>query len=159
MEKPIIFLDFDGVLNTEQYQAELAISRNPVRDEWGPLFSARAVGNLKKIVEATNADIVVTSTWRFIHGLAGLKKMWSQRSMPGKLRGILPCDSLLPTRGEEISEYLSGHQISAYVILDDLDEFMDSLCPHFIPVNPIVGISEIDVQKATSILNVSVKDD
>lgn len=153
MKKRLIFLDFDGVLNTEQYQAELAISGDPVRDKWGPLFSPSAVNNLRKIVVATNAEIIVTSTWRYIHGLEGLKEMWIQRSLPGKLNGILPCDSLLATRGEEISEYLSDHHNTQYIILDDIDEYMESQHNHFIQINPIVGISGTDVHKATSILN------
>ena len=55
MEQPVIFLDFDGVLNTEQYQARLAIEGKPKKDAWGPLFDPRAVANLQKIVEATDA--------------------------------------------------------------------------------------------------------
>lgn len=45
MEK-YIFLDFDGVLNTEQYQAQLAIDGRPTKDEYGPLFDPKAVARL-----------------------------------------------------------------------------------------------------------------
>ncbi len=34
-----IFHDLDGVLNTEQYRAELQINGKPINDKYGPLFS------------------------------------------------------------------------------------------------------------------------
>lgn len=152
MEKSLIFLDFDGVLNTEQYQAELAISGKSGRDTWGPLFDLRAVENLRVLIEETGAMIVVTSTWRYIHGLMGLKDMWKARSLPGNILSILPCDSLMPARGEEIAEYLKKHKDAPYVILDDIDEFEEMQIPNFIKVNPVKGLSAKDAQKATAIL-------
>ncbi len=148
MNKPVVFLDFDGVLNTEQYQAELAISGKACRDKWGPLFDPRAVSNLKNIIDETNASIIVTSTWRYIHGLDGLKEMWEARSLPGKIMGILPCDSLMLSRGEVITEYVSAYAIPSYIIIDDIDEFGIEQKPYFIKVNPVVGISKANVKKA-----------
>ena len=82
MEQPVIFLDFDGVLNTEQYQAWLAIEGKPKKDAWGPLFDPRAVANLQKIVEATDARIVISSSWRYIPTLGSLRMMWEVRGLP-----------------------------------------------------------------------------
>ena len=82
MEQPVIFLDFDGVLNTEQYQARLAIEGKPKKDAWGPLFDPRAVANLQKIVEATDARIVISSSWRYVHKLGSLRMMWEVRGLP-----------------------------------------------------------------------------
>ena len=82
MEQPVIFLDFDGVLNTEQYQARLAVESKPTKDAWGPLFDPRAVANLQKIVEATDARIVISSSWRYIHKLGSLRMMWEVRGLP-----------------------------------------------------------------------------
>lgn len=64
-----IFLDFDGVLNTEQYQAELAIEGKPCKDIYGPLFDPRTVRLLNFIINMTGAKIIVTSSWRFIYDL------------------------------------------------------------------------------------------
>lgn len=47
MEK-IIFLDFDGVLNTEHYQNYLKYERKPWQDKHGALFDPEAVRQLKK---------------------------------------------------------------------------------------------------------------
>ena len=61
---PIIFLDFDGVLNTEKYYCELKSKGLPSDDKYGQLFDPEAVANLRKIIDATDARIVVSSSWR-----------------------------------------------------------------------------------------------
>ena len=61
--KKIIFLDFDGVLNTEHYQNLLQYQGKPWQDEYGAFFDPNAVKQLKRIIDATDADIVVESTW------------------------------------------------------------------------------------------------
>ena len=61
MNNSIIFLDFDGVLNTKRYQARLVVNGKPTKDAWGPLFDPRAVDNRRKIIESTGAEIVISS--------------------------------------------------------------------------------------------------
>ena len=75
MEK-IIFLDFDGVLNTQHYQRLLNYQEKAWKDEYGAFFDPEAVLQLKRIVDATNADIVVESSWKF-YGLDAMQEMWS----------------------------------------------------------------------------------
>lgn len=58
-----IFLDFDGVLNTEQYRAELQIGGKPINDKYGPLFSPKSVMKLSAILERTHAKIILTTSW------------------------------------------------------------------------------------------------
>ncbi|WP_205961074.1 HAD domain-containing protein, partial [Paramuribaculum intestinale] len=79
MNRPVIFLDFDGVLNTEQCQARLAVEGMPNKDAWGPLFDQRAVENLRRIIDATDAAIVISSSWRYAHSLGSLRIMWEVR--------------------------------------------------------------------------------
>lgn len=45
--KKVIFLDFDGVLNTENYQAKLRQEGKPQCDDFGQVFDSDAVENLK----------------------------------------------------------------------------------------------------------------
>ena len=62
--KKIIFLDFDGVLNTEHYQNYLMYQRQPWQDKHGAFFDPEAVRQLKRIVDITKADIVIESSWK-----------------------------------------------------------------------------------------------
>ena len=74
----VIFLDFDGVLNTEYQQDLLQYKGKPWQDEYGALFDPNAVKQLKRIIDATNADIVVESSWRYL-GLDAMKELWEVR--------------------------------------------------------------------------------
>ena len=152
MKDSIIFLDFDGVLNTEQYQARLAVDRKPKKDAWGPLFDPRAVGNLRKIIESTGAAIVISSSWRYIHRLGSLRMMWEVRELPGEILDILPCGASYISRGEDIECWMNQHGQTDYVIIDDLNDFYPTQLDRYVETNPIVGISTVDVEKAITIL-------
>ena len=56
--KKIIFLDFDGVLNTEYNQNLLMYHGKSWKDKYGAFFDPETVAERKRIVEETNADIV-----------------------------------------------------------------------------------------------------
>jgi hypothetical protein len=151
MNSSIIFLDFDGVLNTEQYQAQLAVDGKPKKDAWGPLFDPRAVGNLRKIIEATGAAIVISSSWRYIHRLGSLRMMWEVRELPGEILDTLPTGATYISRGEDIECWLNQHRQPKYVIIDDLNDFYPSQLDRYIEINPIVGITDADAVRAIEI--------
>jgi len=148
-----IFLDFDGALNTEQYQAELHIAGCPTADEYGPLFDPKAVACLGEIIDATKAKIVVTSSWRYIHDKDVLSEMWKKRGLPGKIYCFLPTECSENNRGKEIKEFIAHETNTPYVIIDNSDEILPEQKEAYIEVNPLTGISQNDVNKAVEILN------
>lgn len=153
MNRPIVFLDFDGVLNTEQYQARLAIDGKPTKDAWGPLFDPCAVANLRKILEATDAAIVISSSWRYLYRLGSLRMMWEVRELPGEILDTLPCGASYISRGEDIEYWLEKHGHPDYVIVDDLDDFLPSQHKRFVETNPTIGITGADAHKAIEIID------
>lgn len=98
--KKIIFLDFDGVLNTEYYQGLLQFQGKQQRDEYGAIFAPGAVKQLKRSVEDTAAEIVVSSSWKSL-GLAKLQELWMKRNLPGRVIDIAPL--LNGNKGDEIA--------------------------------------------------------
>ena len=149
----IIFLDFDGVLNTEHYQGLLQYQGKPWQDEYGAFFDPKAVKQLKRIIDATDADIVVESSWKYL-GLDAMKELWEVRNLPGTIIDITP--SLLgKNKGVEIASWLSKYakQDIRYVIMDDEYVILDSQLPHFILTNPYEGITEEQANRAISMLN------
>ena len=149
----IIFLDFDGVLNTEHYQGLLQYQGKPWQDEYGAFFDPKAVKQLKRIIDATDADIVVESSWKYL-GLDAMKELWEVRNLPGTIIDIPP--SLLgKNKGVEIASWLSKYakQDLRYVIIDDEFVILDSQLPHFILTNPYEGITEEQANRAISMLN------
>ena len=170
MTDKIIFLDFDGVLNTEHYQNFLYHEGKPWQDEYGAFFDPDAVAQLKCIIDATNADIVVESSWKYL-GLEAMQEMWEVRNMPGRIIDITPSsvsDSWLLTanlediepamghcKGMEIASWLSDNakQGTKYVIIDDEYVILDSQLPYFLLTNPYDGITEEIADRSISILN------
>ena len=124
MSDKIIFLDFDGVLNTEHYQNYLYHEGKPWQDEHGAFFDPEAVEQLRRIIDITHADIVVESSWKYL-GLEAIQEMWEVRNMPGRVIDITPStvsdswllnanlDELDPAmghcKGMEIASWLSDH--------------------------------------------------
>ena len=165
-----IFLDFDGVLNTEFYQNLLISQGKPWEDEMGAFFDPEAVKQLGRIVDATCASIVIESSWKYL-GLKALREMWATRQLPGRLIGITPStasDSWLLTadpndidiemghcKGIEIASWLldNASKEVPYIIVDDEYVILDSQLPHFIMTNPFDGISEEVANRAIAILN------
>ena len=149
----ILFLDFDGVLNTEHYQGLLQYQGKPWQDEYGAFFDPKAVKQLKRIIDATDADIVVESSWKYL-GLDAMKELWEVRNLPGTIIDITP--SLLgKNKGVEIASWLTeqANQNIRYAIIDDEYVILDSQLPHFILTNPYEGITEEQANRAISILN------
>ena len=162
----VIFLDIDGVLNTKWGYTQM--DRNTPKDKYGYTFDPRSVANLKKILDETGAEIVISSSWKSL-GFSELEEMWQDRGLPGKLIGITPNSvsdemllnadldhiELFHIRGMEIKEWLDYHgkNVSHYVIIDDMDNFLPEQQSHFVQTDPEVGITELNVKKVVCLLN------
>lgn len=163
----ILFLDIDGVLNTER-QHDRCVSEGIAQvDGFGYAFDPKAVANLKRIVKQTGADIVISSSWKF-WGLDAMQRMWERRDLPGKVIDVTPnnvSDEMLLSveleyldipagKGSEIKEWLTtkGQQVTNYAILDDLPDMLPEQQSHFVQTDPRVGITQDDADTIISIL-------
>jgi len=160
--RKIIFLDIDGVLSPRWWDSDKQ------SDNYGCLFDAKAVANFAKIIEKTDAEIVVSSSWKLM-GFQALQDMWKGRKLPGKIIDITPdymSDELLMKedstnvdylfeRGSEIQGWLllHGDDVSRYVIIDDMDDILPEQQSHFVQTDPEVGITNDDVKKVVHLLN------
>lgn len=164
-----LFLDFDGVLNTEFYQDLLLSQGKQWQDEHGAFFDPEAVKQLERIIDATQASIVIESSWKYL-GLKAMQEMWHARQLPGRVIDITSfCASdswlqatdlnetnLAHCKGIEIASWLCDHAAEGarYVIIDDEYVILDSQLPHFIITNPFDGITEEVANRAIAILNI-----
>ena len=164
--RKVLFLDIDGVLNTKWWYTQM--DRNTPKDKYCYAFDPNAVSNLKKIIDETGADIVISSSWKSF-GISELEDMWQDRGLPGKLIGITPntvSDEMLlnadldnmelfSIRGTEIKEWLTKHgkHVSHYAIIDDMDNMLTEQRLHFVKTDPEIGITVEDAEKAIMILN------
>lgn len=164
MEK-YIFLDFDGVITTQKSHYRL---------------DQDAINKLGKIIEETDAKIVVTSSWR-MNSVEATKKELSTISshVPFPfpfvdrivgvtirayhyIKGDIHLD--IP-RGVEIKQWIDTHILSdngknwnfkkkyAYVILDDDSDMLFEHRHNFIKTDTLLGLSDENVKQAIKILN------
>lgn len=111
----IVFLDFDGpMIPVKAYYL-------PNQTKIATLFDPCAVGMLLRLLELTDAKIVISSTHRQ-HGKAHVNKLFTQAGIP---LSYLHRDwhTMLDspyTRSEEIQMWLNDHpSIDPYIAIDD----------------------------------------
>ena len=169
-EDKLVFLDFDGVLNSSEFAAHQYRNNESAQDRMGlDLFDPNAVECINRIVDATGAKIVVTSSWRYL-GLTKLQKLWKERGLHGEIVGMTSlhvADELILEKGiewleretygsprsVEIAHWLKSYDINDnFVILDDLPMPQD-LQARAIQVNPQFGLTDQHVKQVITIFN------
>lgn len=163
--KRVIFLDFDGVLNTGKYQNQLKINGEKRVDDFGPLFDPESVRNLKTILDAVpDALLVITSSWKDAYGPNMVRSLWKERGLPGKIHSMtracmdffpdLESGEMPPLKGPEIKQWLEEHDTKGckYVILDDMQDFLPKQQSHLVLIDANVGLTADDAVKAIRLL-------
>ena len=168
----VIFLDFDGVLNAFYYPKQLADHGQMWRDRFGVLFAPECVKQLGRIIEATDAGIIISSSWKIPFEektdemvLDNLMKLWETRQYPGQIDGAIPnltfqeildmhCDGdFICHKGFEIEQWLRQHpEYASYAILDDEEIVLPRHESHFVRTDRMVGLQKKDADLAIEIL-------
>jgi hypothetical protein len=135
----VIFLDIDGVLA-------------PIRrwDRYGDLDPA-CIQVLNEIVARGEADVVVSSTWRYRKTVAELQEMLHVRGFTGWVVDKTPPGDAGAGRGDEIAAWLAKHAVDGYVIIDDHVD-MGELRAHLVQTHPANGLQPADAARAVAVL-------
>ena len=145
------FLDFDGVLNSDEYVRRCG--------HFGVILNPEKMELLKHLVKETDACIVLSTSWREHWGLTKqtcdaigeqIDRIFRQYALtiydkvPHRTYG----------REKNIQSWLQAHpDVTTYVVLDD--QFLDGkgIRGHFVKTSNLRGgLSEEDVRKAIDIL-------
>lgn len=148
----VIFLDFDGVMDTAYYDNYLNYMGLPKKDKYGVVFDPDCIANLRRIIDETGADIVVSSTWKDFMTYKEILEMWEYRKLPGFVTDTTPTCSR--KRGDEIDSWLEECNTECeYVIIDDMDEtqFNEHQYDRLFVVNPYDGLNEQTAEKVIQI--------
>ena len=137
----VIFLDVDGVLNNmtwakKMYEEEgIPVFRNDILCESSLLL-------LQKLVQETDAEIVLSSSWRRIPSArANLVKTLEKYGMT--IHSDTPYVGGI--RGEDIARWMKRNRdikLEAYVILDDDSDMLVPQFPHFVQTSFSDGFEE-----------------
>jgi len=132
----VIFLDFDGVICTSESISEARAWFNNKELYNIKMIDPLLVENLNKVIEKTDAKVVISSDWRYFHSMGELRKFLRVTGFSGKVIdrtpiwkeykndiGIKTCNGLKRfwehERGNEIKMWLDKHEVKTYVIIDD----------------------------------------
>jgi hypothetical protein len=152
--KRLIFLDIDGVLNSVQFLADNTNGEGVVIVDG--VFDATAhidplrVARLNRLIEATGAEVVLSSSWR---KLFGLERTQASLRAKGFVYQITDCTVRLvgEPRHVEIESYLAAIGTrSRFVIFDDAEEAGVGFGLNFIHVQD--GLEDEHTERACRIL-------
>lgn len=151
----VIFLDIDGVLNSElhyvanhadQIKADQEGSREAYTDYH---FCKERIKWLNELCSETDSVVVVSSTWRG-DGLKEMKKVFERNGATFKVLDITPyCECR--NRGCEISKWLEDNtntyfdvsyfDFHRYAIIDDDGDMLLPQAPHFFQTDNYIGLT------------------
>ncbi len=152
IQEPIIFLDIDGVLNSELWYISDLCQSMPSRssiDDFDDDFDPKAISLINGLIKGTKAKVVISSTWRKGRTVEELQKLLNEVGFIGEVIGKTPCidnDSNSSTpRGVEIQQYLKDEgypwYFSKYVIIDDDSDFLISQQKNFFHCDNYTGLT------------------
>lgn len=160
----VIFLDIDGVLNSNFWNAA-----HQKEISGGMLIDLEKIRLLGKLVRHTGAEIILHSGWKFWFdpGLKPLRKeaAYLQRQMQREglvIAGTTPDHSTEEIRKSkkfslvkagEILAWLDEHkEVDQWIVMDDLDLHDPRIEIHQLRTDPDTGLTDEDVHKAEAML-------
>ena len=145
----VVFLDIDGVLNNVASAAE------------GIDILPEKVILVRRLCQVTGASIVLSSSWRILFDIEFLRDLLYHTGLRQRWAGDKPVSVIDVTprldsgpRGLEIQKWLSEHQVTDYVIIDDDSDMLEIQMVNFIKTDNNIGLSSRDVDRAIQILGV-----
>ena len=169
-EYPIIFLDIDGVLNSQFYYGNIDYMK--LKEELEELvhFDPHAIQLLNRIIYETNAKVVYHTNWRYLFSKKELDNFLNSRGFDGETVGVVPA---VNNRENNIAAWLNRYcwndthedwwteelppNCPPFVAFDDMDwEFPNKLNGRFLWCDELYGITPQHVEKAIKLLGKSL---
>ena len=145
----VLFLDVDGVLNNGEYYSSDRFKENQLPYPLNK-FDPKCIERLNYILKSTNANIVVSSSWRFDKGLQGI---FDRVGIIRPIIGITPWGERYTLRGQEIQDYITKHDIEKYCIIDDDDDMLETQMPYLVKCDDNIGLNDDNMKMAIKVLN------
>lgn len=153
----IVFLDIDGVLNSEDFT-----TANPpdhsihMREDawWQEMLDPQAVELLNRLLQSTNAKVVISSSWRHANDADDMQRILDGVGFSGEVIGMTPKRGG-ECRGDRIKLWLDSthHEIESFVILDD-DDDMGGFDKRLVLTDHVHGLRPEDCRAAEQLLGV-----
>ena len=140
---PIIFLDFDGVLNDLQFFIDRNADESGDRSLAQRHFNPEKVELINKLCDNTGAKVVVSSSWREGSDTEEMRSLMTDVGGTFDIIDITPYIKGVP-RGWEIDQWLkcNFNNNKNWVIIDDDSDMPGSQLRHFFRTDSNYGIDK-----------------
>ena len=154
MENPIIFLDFDGVVETIYWEKDTdgSWSFNVHKSGRKELNNKQAIGWLNELYKKVPYDVVVSSTWRIGMSKDELQELLINSGFNPAIKVLGKTPVLYLQRGLEIQEWIDTAEFKGKFIIIDDDSDMCHLLPLLVRCDCQLGFTIYDYQKALKLL-------
>lgn len=130
----VIFLDIDGVLNSDSYFDKIRnLNIQGIESE----VDVEKIQLLKKAVDETGANVVLSSSWRYTRNAQYLKELLLNYNIYTDSTPFIQNE-----RGLEIKQWLAEHPyVEDFVILDDeiFDSYDENLIKKLVKISDSNG--------------------
>ena len=152
--RPVVFLDFDGVVETIYWEKDEdgSWSFNIHKIGRASLNNKQAIGWLNELYNKIPYDIVVSSSWRIGMTLEQLQTLITKSGFNPEIRVIGMTPVLYQQRGLEIQQWIDDNKFTNKFIIIDDDSDMCHLLPLLIRCDCQLGFTIYDYQKALRLL-------
>lgn len=155
-KQPIIFLDIDGVLNSEIFYQErhLKFKSGEIKfDEENNSknnICPKIIGYLNSLCQQIDAVVVISSSWRSGETVESMQLIFNEVGSTFKIISLTPYTGY--ERGTEISKWLKDNineethgclcfDFKNYVIIDDDDDMLLKQQNHFFKIDSYIGLT------------------
>lgn len=151
-EPPLVFLDVDGVLNSQHFMISQQEKLGAAYDCAGPsAIDPACVAWLAAFNSVAKADYVLSSSWRHCVSPGQMRRWLLELECPLRFVGKTGYGRL---RGVEIAEYLHEHgeEPTRPVIVFDDERDLYPVDRRHIRTSPQTGLTCADIHKALKLL-------
>lgn len=143
----ILFLDIDGVLNSELWFRKRSKSNDTRRDHDLSMIDPDAVEYLNDFVTKTECRVILSSTWRRNTPLDEMTSLLKEKGFEHEVTGATPAfNDPHSVRGNEIRAWLKNNisndsDFNRYVIFDDSSDMLLWQKDNFFRTDPFTGLT------------------
>jgi len=160
----IIFLDIDGVLNSQLFYTNRGNNEGDSKEDYHlHQLDSESIIFLNSLIEETGAKVVLSSTWRMGNTMPYMQSLLEKKGFIGEIIAYTPIlhyEGAL--RGNEIYLWIQQHtemlgvstgsDFKEYVIFDDDSDMLLWQRNNFIQIDPYAGLSPNHCYRAKYIL-------
>lgn len=171
LNNPIIFLDMDGVMNNDRAFQRSKKGFHPPGNLSAHTVSHLCVEHLNILMDKTNSDIVISSSWRSKRKMDDMDLTFEFGNITViralSWGGFKHCNRIIGNtielddeiRGKEIEHWLENHKDrfslneTPFIILDDDGDMTENqLLNNFVQPNRRLGLQQSDINKALKLI-------